>query len=146
MKEAVFALACIALSACQGMQYAMDNYKGVPVTKHAVLPAGGQSRYIERNGKTVDRAEVFRIFDKPEEGRLMITPSLGASAGMGAVKGITLGGADGASEARMRQAAENYLAQSGRSCTTTSVDLVVQPQFEVRYTCQAPAASVTAAQ
>lgn len=65
------------LSACSGAGYAIENYSGVDV------------QHIQVNG------ESWRIFDKPNEGRLMVTPSLGRAASVGAVQGATFGISDG---------------------------------------------------
>jgi hypothetical protein len=109
----------ILLVGCAGMQYAMDNYTGVPVQQF-----------------TASSGAHYRIFDKPKENRLMITPSLAAAAGGGAVQGLTFGAVNPASAAVVfRDAAQEYLATTGRTCETKDTTLVVNPQYEVRYQC-----------
>lgn len=100
------------------MRYALDNYTGVPVQTFA--HNGGE----------------YRVFDKPGEGRMMITSSLGQSLAGGVITGATLGGLDGSEPAVIfRRVGEAYLQSSGRSCQVQTVDLVVQPQYELRYVC-----------
>lgn len=120
MKQAVL-VGAIALSGCAGANYAMTHYSNVPV--HS---------FTSSNGAT------FRIFDKPTENRMMITPSLAASMGGGAVKGITFGMANpSSSEVVFRDAAEQYIRSTGRVCRATDIAKVIDPQFEIRYTCEA---------
>lgn len=116
----LFAIAAIcATTGCTGLQYAADNYTGVPVQniKHA--------------------EKEWRIFDKPDQGRLMITPSLSDSAADGFASGLTLGlaGSPYLREATFRPAVEAYLSQVHGRCAITHGDLVVKPQFEFFYDC-----------
>lgn len=120
MKKLAVVAMCAALSGCAGAQYAMDNYGKVkPVAFRSPSSGGG-----------------YRIFDKPEENRLMITPTIGASLGGGALKGATFGAVNVLnSEAAYRQAAEEFTKSTGRTCRAESVSLVIDPQYEVRYSC-----------
>lgn len=102
----------LSVAGCTGLQYAMDNYQGVPIV---------QQKYAN---------QVFRVFDKPEENRLMITPSIGKSA----VQGATWGAA-ATPEIFFQNAAQAFLDQSGRKCTAGDPKLIVQPQYEIFYTC-----------
>lgn len=72
----------------------------------------------------------FRVFDKPTEGRLMITPTVGNSA----LQGLTFGGAAKAQNT-YKQAAVAYLGATGRKCEVTEMMLIVQPQWETFYKC-----------
>jgi hypothetical protein len=100
------------------MNYAMENYTDVPIT---------QFKY---------RDDTYRVFDKPHENRLMITPSIGAAAGAGAVKGLTLGLSGPMTvESEFREVAQAYLDHNGRHCLISKGSLVVQPQWEFRYKC-----------
>lgn len=109
----------LALSGCAGMNYAMENYTGVPVTP---FKYGG---------------DTYRVFDKPNEDRLMITPSAGKAASVGAVKGITLGLSGPMTvEADYRKVTQAYLDSTGRKCTILKGSLVVQPQWEFDYQCK----------
>lgn len=77
----------------------------------------------------------YRVYDQPNEGRLMITPSLGGAFAAGAARGASLGiGSDGinANEG-MKSAAQAFTA--GRGCTLTSGRVLLHPQYEFAYTC-----------
>ena len=100
------------MSGCSGMSYAIENYSGL---KPVPFVAAGQT---------------FRIFDKPAEGRLMITPSIGAAA----LQGATFGGAATA-EMTYQIASQAYLDSTGRKCTAGDMKLVIQPQWETFYKC-----------
>ena len=122
MKSAALA-ACSLLSGCAGANYAMEHYSGVPI-----------QQFKASNGAT------YRIFDKPAENRLMITSSLAAAFGSGAVQGATFGAIQPTSAAVVfRDAAEQYLVSTGRTCVTRDTTLVIDPQYEVRYDCSAVA-------
>jgi len=123
-------------TACSGINYAIENYKGVEVIQYSYLPEGQERYSTKPDGQVYDNARTYRIFDKPEESRLMITPSLGASAGSGAVRGLTLGLADGEPAANVyRDVAMAYVASTGRNCTAVETTLIVTPQYEVKYQC-----------
>jgi hypothetical protein len=106
-------------SGCSGMSYALDNYSGVTPTRFN------------------DGREDWRVFDKPHENRLMITPTLGDSAAGGAALGLTFGasGPVGGPEGNFQRGAQAWLDASGRKCRITNGALVVAPQYEFFYTC-----------
>jgi hypothetical protein len=105
-------LVVLFLTGCSGIGYAMEHYKNVKPQQFAYDGQG------------------FRIFDKPNEGRLMITPTIGAAMAGGA----TFGGAN-TPEIRYKQASLAYLASTGRKCKASDMKLVIQPQWETFYTC-----------
>lgn len=107
------------LSACSGAGYAIENYSGVDVQR------------IQVNG------ESWRIFDKPNENRLMITPSLGRAASVGAVQGATFGISDGGKDtmAEFEAAADAYVQSRKSKCRVTKGALVINPQYEFFYEC-----------
>lgn len=113
-------LSILFLSSCSsGARYAINNYKSVPVVRFAVT-----------DGST------YRIFHKPSEKRLMITPSLAAAAGQGALQGISLGAINsGRPVILYEDAAIQFLASKGSRCQVTKSFLVVKPQYEIRYEC-----------
>lgn len=114
----IFALALL-LAGCAGMEYAMEHYGSVPVKEFT------------------DKADTWRIFDKPKEGRLMITPSVGAAMAGGVETGLTLGmRRGGAKKAAFQKAALAYLKSTDRQCTIQKSYLVVNPQWEFKYSCQ----------
>ncbi|WP_321333695.1 hypothetical protein [Breoghania sp.] len=138
MRAILLLVGGLSLASCSGIHYALENYSGVEVQEHVVVPTEGP-RYIEQpNGVRVDRAAHFRIFDKPTENRLMITASIGDAAAIGLVKGATFGIADSdAPEVVYRNAAQDFLDKSGRSCAVADISLIATPQYEVRYACKA---------
>ncbi|MGK8640342.1 hypothetical protein [Brucella anthropi] len=110
----------LALTGCAGVNYAMTHYSGVPVKSF-----------------TASTGSDYRIYDKPTENRLMITPSIAASMGGGAIKGATFGAYNPSnSEVVYRDAAEEYLKSTGRSCSVRDITLVLEPQYEARYECK----------
>jgi hypothetical protein len=113
--------AILALSSCAGMGYAIQHYASVK-PEIWQSPTTGTS---------------FRVYDKPQENRMMITLSIGAAAAQGAGRGITLGLADTRTPSIVYQdAAIEWLSTKGRVCSATATSLIVEPQYEVRYNCQ----------
>lgn len=112
-------LAVLGVSACGGLNYAMTNYSGV------------ETVHFANNGKT------YRVFDKPEEGRLMITPTIADAAAAGAIQGATLGisGNPLGPQGEFRIAADAFVKSKNKSCTVTDGALVVSTQYEFFYTC-----------
>lgn len=102
------------------MSYAMQ-YEGTPV-----VPV--QTGY-----------DTFRVFDKPAEGRMMVTSSMSAAMSGGAVSGLTLGAAPAsAPKPYFQEAARKHLDSTGRqTCTITDGYLIIEPQWEFRYSCPA---------
>lgn len=126
-KNAIALIALLALVGCAGAKYAMDNYAKVKPVPFTASTGKG-----------------FRVYDKPAENRLMITPTIGASMGGGAVKGATFGAVNpSASEVVFRDASEEFLASTGRTCRALDIALVIDPQYEVRYECEATAVAPT---
>ena len=62
---------CLTLGGCAGVNYILQEYRGVPLTE-VVMPE-----------------DTYRIFDKPGDSKMMVTPSLGASAAQGFGSGLT---------------------------------------------------------
>jgi hypothetical protein len=117
----LFCVAALAglLSGCAGLNYAMENYKGVEVQN------------VEYQGHP------WRVFDKPAENRMMVTPSIGRAMGLGAVSGITLGAASpDLPKPEIQGAAEAWLIKTGRTCQITDGYVIANPQWEFKYTCQ----------
>ncbi|POO54408.1 hypothetical protein CPJ18_02625 [Agrobacterium rosae] len=125
MTVGVAALAFL-LTGCAGAQYAMQNYSGITPISWA--------------SPTTRKA--YRIFDKPAENRLMITLSIGGAAVQGAGAGFTWGLADTRTpEVVYQDAAIEWLATTGRKCTATNASLILEPQYEIRYACEAVVAA-----
>lgn len=109
----------LMVSACSGMGYAIENYSGVDVQR------------IQVNG------ESWRIFDKPNEDRLMITPSIGRAASAGAVQGATFGISDGGKDTmtEFEAAANAYIKSRNSKCEVSKGALVINTQYEFFYEC-----------
>ena len=109
---------CVSLSGCAGFDEAVeisDQYAGTPVMRYD--NAGGS----------------WRISDKPNEGRLKIGPSLAGSfsAAFGRMVTFTAPPRD-----EYQGAVEGWLNSTGRSCTVTDGYLLVDPQWEFKYSCR----------
>ena len=114
-------LLLVALSGCAGIDYAKSNYGGLP--QQQFTTSGGQS---------------FQIIDNPARGRLMIGPGGGGTAAEGFVKSLGSGVANSlvaTPPVVYRDAAEQFLRSTGRQCTAQDVTAIMEPRFEVRYTC-----------
>jgi len=70
----------------------------------------------------------FRVYDMPEENRLMITPSIAESATYHLRKSSWFG-----PELLFADAAQAFIAPRG--CQVTAAKLLVPPQFEIKYSC-----------
>ncbi|MGB2355680.1 MAG: hypothetical protein ACPH69_05845 [Planktomarina sp.] len=100
------------LGGCSGMGYAIENYSGITPVKF------------------YNSGQKFRIFDRPNENRLMITPSIGSAM----LEGATFG-AGATAEISYQQAAQAYLNSTGRDCEVGDMKVVLQTQWETFYTC-----------
>lgn len=117
--KALVVAASLGLSGCAGIDYAVDEYSGVPLVM------------FEHDDHT------FRVFDKVASNKLMITPTLGNAAGVGFVRGLTLGLVDNdIPEPVFHEGASAYLLSTGRACAVSNGVLVIRPQWEFRYQCQ----------
>ncbi len=106
------------LGACASLDYAVDEYGNVPLVMHDY------------------QDHTYRIFDKATASKLMITPTLGASAGDGAIRGLTLGLFNNdVPEPVFHGAVESYLAGTGRKCSVQIGQLLIRPQWEFHYQC-----------
>ena len=106
------------LSGCAGLSYAVKNYSGVDVTS---FDFGGVG---------------WRVFEKRNEGRLMITPSLGRAMSGGMKNGFAFNFSNEIdSENRFRNAAKAFIEEKHGLCRITSGKVVVQPQYEYFYEC-----------
>jgi len=121
LDQVLLAMGLLLWTGCSGFDYAMETYGDTP-------PVAFTSQ-----------GKAWRIFDKPGDRIMMITPSLGDVAGAGMAEGLTLGtiGDQTAPVTHFRQAASDYLASTGRRCSITSTREVVDPQWEFTYECTA---------
>jgi hypothetical protein len=109
---------CLSLSGCAGLDEAIevsDEYAGTPVV-----------RYDNASGS-------WRISDKPNEGRLKIGPSLAGSFGAAFGRTVTF---TALPKNENQETVEDWLTSTGRSCTITDGYLLVDPQWEFRYSCR----------
>ena len=112
--------ALVVLAGCSGMNYAIQNYASVKPQRFDFA------------------GENWRIFHKPSEKRLMITPSFSTALAGGAKTGLTFGlaGRQTDPENRFRTAAMMFVKQSvGENCEITSGQIVIDPQYEYNYSC-----------
>ena len=125
---------CFILGGCAGFSYAIENYKGI---EPIAFQQQGESDALPSGKK-------WRIFNKPEENRLMITPTIGSSFGRGVAKGATFGIASvDPIVPTLENAAVEYLRTTGKECTPTKTFLIVKPQYEVQYHCNPPKGPVS---
>jgi hypothetical protein len=110
-------IALFTLGGCAGMDAALKYTD----TKVQTFPNGGDS---------------WRIFDKPAEGRLMITPSIGESMKAGLISGATFGAADtDIPKPVYQRVVEAWFVHTRRRCTMTDGYKLIRPQWEFKYSC-----------
>ena len=110
----------LMLAGCSGMSYAIKHYTSVKPERF---------EYAGEN---------WRVFHKPLENRLMITPSYKSAMSGGFKTGLTLGlaGKQSDPENRFRTAAMMFVkSKVSDSCVITEGRLVVDPQYEYNYSC-----------
>jgi len=118
--------ACLATCGCASMNYIMQAYDGVPVQQVST------------------QYDTFRVFDKPAENRMMITSSLASAAAQGFTGGLLLNPTVTATPKPVfEEAAQAYLKQSGRNCKITDGYLLVNPQWEFKYSCEMATSSIS---
>lgn len=122
MRPLLMGLVMFSVTGCATYDYAVSEYGDTPLVQfeHADRP--------------------FRIFDKHAAGKLMITPSLGDAADDGLFQGLTFGIVNThPSEPLMHKAAAAYLTSTGRTCMVQTGYVIMQPEWEFRYQCEAKA-------
>jgi hypothetical protein len=119
------------------MDYVIQNYNGVDLQHHTVLPADGK-RFVDSGSGPVDMARHYRIFDKPDENRLMITASIGDAVAIGAVRGLIKIDTN-SPVAVYKEAALDWLRSRGRDCRAVESSELIRLQYEIRYACGADA-------
>jgi len=83
--------------------------------------------------------ETYRIFDRKDLGKVMITPSISSSAGHGFVRGATLGSVNmDDDKTRFTKVATAYLEKDRATqlCNIQKSELLVTPQWEFVYLCK----------
>lgn len=116
-------LACIVgIGGCASLSYITANYGSIE-------PRPVSTSY-----------DTFRVFDKPDASKLMITSSLGSALAQGAGGGLLLNPTVTAvPKPVFQEAAEQYLTSTGRTCRIVDGYLLVNPQWEFRYQCDGAA-------
>lgn len=123
MKAALTLMLAGGLSACASVDYVVTTYGNIPADSFA-LPDGAS----------------YRVFDRPDIGKIMTTPSIRATVTTGVVSQATLGLVDDTPNVvHHRIVAEAYLASRGRTCSLVGASReVLTTQFEHDYTCVVP--------
>jgi hypothetical protein len=125
--------AALLLGGCASANYVMSEYGGVPL-KHFEMGDG----------------QTYRVFDKPDANKLMITPSLDRAAGAGFVSGLTFGAVPTQDnlgpKPEYERASLAYLTSTGRTCRLIDGYVVIQGQWEFKYDCSVPAPAPSAPQ
>ena len=119
LSKILFVIPVLGLTACAGLDYVIENYSSVEMQQYSYA------------------GENWRIFDKPTENRLMITPSMESAIAGGAKTGLTLGlaGNQGDPENRFRTAARMFVKQRDESCEIVDGKMLINPQYEYNYIC-----------
>lgn len=109
-------VALVLLGGCANIGYIMDTYGTM------------QPEQFRHNGK------MYRIFDLPDEGKIMVTPSIGNAFAIGIAEGVTLNSVN-ATPAKVifQRVIEDYLEQSGRECEVLDGYILADPQWEFVY-------------
>jgi hypothetical protein len=128
MQRLAMTAAVLVLSGCGKMGYVMDTYGSVDNTE------------IDFEGYT------YRIFDRKDISKVMITPSIGQAMRGGAIKGATFGGLNIQDDkGRFTNVAKAYLEKERPSelCEVKSGEMVLDPQWEFVYLCNGNLGSMT---
>ena len=109
-----------ALGGCSSFSYLGETYASMP------------SQII------TTKADTWRVFDKVAEGKVLVQRDPGGAATPGVVGSLGLKPANAAApQPDYQEAAEAFLARSGRSCRIKDSYLVVAPSWEFAYECDA---------
>lgn len=125
MVRMVAALVCAAsVAGCGGASYVLDEYAGVTPVMFA------------------QPDDTYRVYDKPAQNKMMVTPSIGAAALQGAGQGLSMMSADFTSPKPVfERVTLAYLASTGRdNCRIIDGYIVLKPQWEFKYDCSPPPA------
>ncbi|MBX9588434.1 MAG: hypothetical protein K2X43_03960 [Hyphomonadaceae bacterium] len=82
------------------------------------------------------KADTWRVFDRTAEGKLLVQRNPGNPTASGVVGALGLATTNAAApQPDYREAAEAFLAQTGRGCRIKDGYLVVAPSWEFTYEC-----------
>lgn len=117
-RPAIIAFA-LTLAACSAPLHMADEYRNVPRTTFAY------------------DGNMYRIFDKPSAGKLVVTPSVANAMSDTLIRKMTFGAYGNAlPTASMEAAVAAYLTSNGRKCAADTATLVHKPQWEFTYSCE----------
>lgn len=118
MKWLAIAVVAVVLSGCQNAGYIMETYN---VPKKTVKSERG----------------TFVVFDRPDLGKMMTTPSVGTLAGPAFVQGATFGAVKLDPPVQEHQAvARRFFRETGRNCTIRTSSEILRPEYEHTYSCR----------
>jgi hypothetical protein len=119
MHRQLVMILALTLAACSAPQIIGDEYRNVPRTTFA------------------HKGNTYRIFDKPNAGKLVVTPTVANAMSDSLLRKVTFGTYGNAvPKSSMETAVAAYLTSGGRRCAATSATLVHKPQWEFAYTCE----------
>lgn len=118
MRSIVTGLACLSLVGCAAGPV-METYGSI--SKQVVETDGGD----------------FWVFDRPDIGKILTTPSPGTIAGPAFVSGLTLQAVKLDPVIAAHQAvARAWFAKTGRKCEIKTSFEIWRPEYEHTYTCR----------
>lgn len=119
MKAILTPLLVAVLGGCAGQSYILDNYSATAMPDTVSTPADN-----------------WWIFDKPTEGKMLVQRNPGSAAAQGFFGGLMLNPTvTAAPKPLYEQAAQAFLAKTGRSCTIKDGYLIIEPSWEFKYEC-----------
>lgn len=118
MKRTIACAALVTLAGCQNAGYIMETYN--PVRKVAYSSPTGN----------------WWVFDRPDLGKIMTTPTAGQIAPAAAISGATVGlvKLDPVVQAH-QEIAQKHFAATGRTCTIKTSYEIWRPEYEHTYAC-----------
>lgn len=112
-----------------------------------IVTGCGNMGYVIKTYSDVEKTEfdfednTYRVFDRKDISKVMITPSIGQSLRGGAIKGATFGGLNIQDDkGRFTSVATAYLKKERPSelCEVKSGEMILDPQWEFVYLCNSP--------
>ena len=118
-RRILLAVIAVGFTACSAPQRLGEEFRDIPRTDFAY------------------RDNTYRIFDKPDAGKLAITPSISSAMGTSVLRSVTFGAyGESVRPEKVEAAVGAYLQKSGRTCTTNAATPLGGPQWEVGYSCE----------